>query len=865
MTLNASWDMEDALYQPFKPMKSLIKNKPILTVKTDTLTKGGPGSGIKGHVAAIAVTHGTKMLMGKRRDNGKWTNPGGHLDEGEKPLDAAVRELREETGIEAKPEHLNHLGSKDVITPTGEKKKIHAYHYVIDEKQKTSHKQDPDKEVHGWDWVETKGGMPKKVSTNLHSPRNVLLEKLGIKHKAMLIVTDILKSGSMPGHKYIRKYMRNGQWVYIYHEHGQKPRALPEEAIHHLKQMAEAGHEHAKALHESIQAHDEGKLEHLRKMADLGHAGAKDHLHSLGIDREAERVEDAVVRNKDPSEKDLPPAKLTEAIQIVRREIESARAHLSQHASTPIGLAVLPSLAAGKLNAHLDGARSAGDIIEGLKKITEQLEAKQGVIAAQRPGNHKTYGNMIYNQAMEKLEAAQIVPKDYAKAHKREGRQAETKHTPFKKHEEEAAKRRAAQEAREARERAEREERDRRELAEIHGSMAHHISTLSTRPMDIEAIKKLHRAFKNIFGKDLRKEDWPYDFTAHGVKTKVTVLRSSDGEITLQLHPKDASGNDLVTEWRRSFYKGDDGRPNIHNDYLAVPMNQRGTLQIGNLINQGQRKLMRSLPGGGTIDVFANIDIGGYNWANQGFSFTDSSTLTSFRRKFQLFCAERGTHLTDADMLKFKEPVHFAAFKNGKKEVKTLGQPINLSRSQLESKSLTGVPGEFTLTDSEIANKTTKRMACDIGKLFLARSEGSWNGKWDSRQNTEASRYADKYYELRDRAASELDGEYQGVVAAVKAGERRGRVPAPTTITPRSSIPASSESSPSGHSSQAIRNWTPRDVVGASPRSIRMSPQRMARIERWPAGEAEHFLRNARITRDAKNRIREIISRRATT
>ncbi len=54
------------------------------------------------HVTASAVVVGPRgVVLHRHRLLGRWLQPGGHLEPGEAPEDAVLREVREETGLDA--------------------------------------------------------------------------------------------------------------------------------------------------------------------------------------------------------------------------------------------------------------------------------------------------------------------------------------------------------------------------------------------------------------------------------------------------------------------------------------------------------------------------------------------------------------------------------------------------------------------------------------------------------------------------------------------------------------------------------------------------------------------------------------------
>jgi 8-oxo-dGTP pyrophosphatase MutT (NUDIX family) len=71
--------------------------------------------------AGVVLDADERVLLGRRADTGSWGLPGGIIDPGEEPADAAVREIYEETGVIAIPESLVAVSVSGVVTyPNGD-------------------------------------------------------------------------------------------------------------------------------------------------------------------------------------------------------------------------------------------------------------------------------------------------------------------------------------------------------------------------------------------------------------------------------------------------------------------------------------------------------------------------------------------------------------------------------------------------------------------------------------------------------------------------------------------------------------------------------------------------------------------------
>jgi 8-oxo-dGTP pyrophosphatase MutT (NUDIX family) len=103
--------------------------------------------------AIEGVAHAAVIARRNRGGKLEWCLPKGHLESGETPTTAAVREIEEETGIRGQV--IQHLGSIDYWF-IGEKQRIHkvVHHYLLSAQDGSlTSENDPDGEVEDAAWV----------------------------------------------------------------------------------------------------------------------------------------------------------------------------------------------------------------------------------------------------------------------------------------------------------------------------------------------------------------------------------------------------------------------------------------------------------------------------------------------------------------------------------------------------------------------------------------------------------------------------------------------------------------------------------------------------------------------------------------
>ena len=146
---------------------------PTIVSLTETSEAPAPhphGSAPSAEVASVLVHRESDghTLWGKRNDSGRHTSPGGRLKKGERPVDAAARELKEEAGIDKPAHELSYMGTVRCADDKGAPIDVHGYRCTVPDHVMPTGERDPDREVGSWEYLS------EHPLATMHAPRNAL-------------------------------------------------------------------------------------------------------------------------------------------------------------------------------------------------------------------------------------------------------------------------------------------------------------------------------------------------------------------------------------------------------------------------------------------------------------------------------------------------------------------------------------------------------------------------------------------------------------------------------------------------------------------------------------------------------------------
>ena len=118
---------------------------------------------------ALVTNENDNVLMGKRNDTDKWTMPAGKIEKGECPFMGMIRELKEETGLDA-------VDIKLVDTTMKGDMLLYLFKVEVDSDQEVDTSSDPDNECDGFSYED-----PFDHIDKLHVPAE---ENLALKYWA---------------------------------------------------------------------------------------------------------------------------------------------------------------------------------------------------------------------------------------------------------------------------------------------------------------------------------------------------------------------------------------------------------------------------------------------------------------------------------------------------------------------------------------------------------------------------------------------------------------------------------------------------------------------------------------------------------
>lgn len=145
----------------------------------------GPPGGTKNVSLVLAFNEKGQLLFGKKTKSGKWNVPGGHFKKGEFPVQAANRELLEETGLRPIAGSMAQVYNSNGL-----------YVFKAKVSGKPTNAYDPDKEFSDFNWYNVSKGLPEHLLTEMESPidgsPHVLVHLFSKLKKSEIVTEDTL-------------------------------------------------------------------------------------------------------------------------------------------------------------------------------------------------------------------------------------------------------------------------------------------------------------------------------------------------------------------------------------------------------------------------------------------------------------------------------------------------------------------------------------------------------------------------------------------------------------------------------------------------------------------------------------------------
>jgi hypothetical protein len=249
--------------------------------------------------------------------------------------------------------------------------------------------------------------------------------------------------------------------------------------------------------------------------------------------------------------------------------------------------------------------------------------------------------------------------------------------------------------------------------------------------------------YREFFGRDVSYTELEAMYAGppgSGLTARLTSVNfSGSNKLNLNASIVDENGRHVGIV-QRELLKEESGAFVLVNKMVKVDPAYAGRGYAGALYQQQDAFLASISRHADTrVTLHADLAVGRYAWANEGFKFADEKTRKMFQGQWKEFLEEKGIKLTDDELARFQEPEHFSRFDDGRKLefpvyiCPRCGEPmIQNKKAQVRCNRWCNSPDfgesyENFWDPSSKGLQPSKTMQVHAGKLFLL-THGDWHG-----------------------------------------------------------------------------------------------------------------------------------------